>query len=243
MQYLIKFCYDGTNYRGYGTQPHGNTIQDNLEKVLKKIFKTKIKTTACSRTDAKVHARVQYAIFDTPFSIESEKLQKALNTLLPKDIHAIGVKINEKNFHPRYDCISKSYEYIINTKKDVFKENYSYYYPSKLDIVAMKEASKFFLGTHDFKSCSTHKEGVSSTERTIYKIDIDEVGSNIIIKICGNGFLYNMVRIMVGNLLAVGERKINPEQIEEILNSKERKNSFLTVPPQGLYLTEINYKE
>ncbi len=241
MDYIINFAYDGTTYNGYASQKHKNTIQDELEKCLKKIFKENIKTLAASRTDTGVHAMDQWAIFSTKQVIEPKRLINALNGILNDAIIIKNCLENTTNFHPRYNCRSKTYHYIIAKEKTPFNVNYTYYSYKSLNIVKMQQACKYFIGKHDFTSCCSSNTHIVDKVRTINTLIITENKNEIIIKINGNGFLYNMVRIIVGNLIAVGVGEIKPEDISIILKKRDRCASYSTAIPNGLYLMKINY--
>lgn len=243
MRYLIKFSYDGSNYSGFQIQPNKTTIQEELEKALKKInnnINTSI--TATGRTDKGVHALEQYGHTDLNIDITEKNLKRALNSNLPYDIYVKETKIVDDNFHARYDVKLKEYKYYINTgeynpleKKYVFQYNYN------LNIEAMKKAIKYFEGTHDFRAFVTENKDKENCIRTIVKTEIKEKNEKIIITFEGTGFLRYQVRNMVGILIRVGENKISPEDVEKILQSKDRTKSGKTAPAEGLYLTKIKY--
>lgn len=242
MDYLLEFCYDGSEYKGYATQLHKNTIQDILQQTISKVFKQEIKITGASRTDTGVHAMYQCATFSADLFIEYNRVTIALNSILPKSIRIINCKKPKPDFHPRYSCTSKQYIYKINLDYDVFKTRYSHYHKYDLDVELMNEACAYFIGRHDFSSCCASGGSVVDKVRTIYNLDVTLIDREIIISVTGDGFLYNMVRIIVGNLLAVGEKKINPSYIKSIIDSCDRSNSFPTAAACGLYLKEINYR-
>lgn len=238
MNYIMDISYDGTSYEGYQTQPHGKAVQDSIQRALKKIFKTDIKTTASSRTDSGVHAKTQLVMFSAPFFIEPSNLLKALNCCLDDAILIKSVSKNEENKHVRYDVIDKTYEYIITNNKTPFNRNYAYYVKNELDIDLMKKAAKQIEGEHDFRSFCGSKASVSSYVRTVYSIKIEQKNNEIYIYVNGNGFLYNMVRIIVSTLVDIGlGKEIN---IPELLEKQDRTQASITAPAQGLYLLEIN---
>lgn len=237
---FLTLEYDGTNYHGFQIQPDDITIQGVLEDAIKEIFKEDITVTGCSRTDAGVHAKMYVCSFFTNCKIPCEKVPIALNTKLPFDIRAVFCKEVDTTFHARFDTKSKTYMYVINNFKfDVFKRNYCWYVNTKLDIQKMLEASKYFIGKHDFKSFMTGEK--DNTEREIFSLDIKEDNGFINIFITADGYLYNMVRIITGTLKMVGEGKINPIDIKHIIEAKDRTKAGVTAPPQGLYLYDVKY--
>ena len=241
-EYVIEISYDGSEFCGYGTQPHNNTVQDNLESALESIFKTKIKTHGSSRTDAKVHCLSQFVIFKTPFDIDAQRLMLALNINTHKALYIKSCEIKKENFHPRYDCVSKTYKYVILKKYDPFKIKYGYYNRYKLDVNLMTEACQYFLGKHDFSSFCNVNTHIEDKVRTINSLKICENDDEIIIYINGDGFLYNMVRIIVGTLIDIGLQKTKPIDVVDIILKKDRKFAGMTINPEGLFLCEIKYK-
>ena len=195
------------------------------------------------RTDAGVHAIAQIANFKTNSNFQVEKYPIALNSKLKKSIRIQKAEEVEERFHSRYNCKQKTYRYIINNSEhgsSIFR-NLEYHIPNKLDVEKMKEAIKYFEGEHDFKGFKASGTSSKSSVRTIYKTKIEKEGEKIIIELTGNGFLYNMVRIIAGTLVDVGLGKIKPEEITEIINSKERTTAGKTLPPYALYLIRVEY--
>lgn len=242
---LLRIAYDGTNYHGFQIQPNGETVEGVLNRELSRILREDIKVIGASRTDAGVHAVGNVAVFDTNARIPGEKVAYALNVSLPEDI-----KIQESmevglDFHPRYQKTVKTYEYkIYNARfpspQHRLYEHFTYY---KMDIERMQAAANYLIGEHDFKSfCSIHAE-VESTVRTIYDIKIERLGDVITIRITGNGFLYNMVRIIAGTLMEAAQGFWEPEYMKEILEAKERSKAGNTAPANGLTLVKIEYPE
>lgn len=244
MRYKITFSYDGSNFSGYQKQPKLRTVQGELEKALKYINNNKdTVVTSSGRTDALVHAHNQVCHVDIDVSITPYKLKRAINSLTPDDIYVKNVEKVDDEFHARYFVKSKEYIYKINTSEyDPLNRNYIYQYNKKLDIKQMKKALKYFKGTHDFK-CFTSGEEKENTIRTIFKVKIEEKNNIITIKFIGSGFLKYMVRIMVGTLIKVGENKIKPEYIKELLLSEKRIKKKYKAPANGLYLNKIEYKK
>lgn len=197
------------------------------------------------RTDAGVHALGQVANFKTNANIPIEKMAMAINSNLKKSIVIKEAKEVEEDFHARYNCKRKTYQYVINNSPygSAIYRNLEYCFSSKLDVQAMKKAIQYFEGEHDFKAFKASGTSSKSSVRTIYQAELLTNGDKIIIRLTGNGFLYNMVRIIAGTILEVGLGKIKPEEIPEIIKSKDRQKAGKTLPPQGLYLVEVNYEE
>lgn len=243
MRFLIKFSYDGSNYAGYQIQPGKNTIQECLEKALSEVNNHQ-KTLAHSsgRTDKGVHARAQYAHADLNVDITPNKLKRALNSNLPYDIHVIETRIVDDRFHARYNTKSKKYEYYINMAEyDPIEANYVFQYNHELNVDAMSDAIKVFLGEHDFRAFVTDNKEKENCTRTITKADIEIINEKLKITFEGTGFLRYQVRNMVGILIKVGENKISTKDVEKILESKDRTKSGKTAPANGLYLVDVNY--
>lgn len=240
----MKICYLGTNYFGFQIQTDKTTIQGVIENTFFNIFKKKIKIIGCSRTDAGVHAKEFYLNFHIDdFNIPCFSLQNALNTYLPYDIRILDVYLASPSFHSRYDARGKEYEYkILNSKIiDPFRYNEYMHFRYNLDFESMKEASLYFVGEHDFRAFMSNNTGVKSTIRTIYKSNIYKYEDVIVYNILGNGFLYNMVRIIVGTLIMVGQGKITPSNIPGIILSKDRKNAGFVSDAKGLCLKKVLY--
>ncbi|UOQ49424.1 tRNA pseudouridine(38-40) synthase TruA [Gracilibacillus caseinilyticus] len=238
--------YDGTNFSGYQIQPNGRTVQGKLEAVLAKMHKGEhIRVTASGRTDQGVHAVGQTIHFDTSLTIPVANWLKALNTMLPDDIVVKDISEAPPDFHARFDVKEKEYRYfILNTKeRDLFKRHYCYHVQVPLQLERMQQAGKFLVGTHDFSSfCAANSNVKGDKIRTITEISIEEDSAQqIIIKVRGTGFLYNMVRIITGTLLEVGFGLRKPEKVEEIITACDRSKAGKTAPPQGLYLWEVDY--
>lgn len=248
-KYIINFAYDGSDFRGYGTQLHKHTVQDTLETVLKKLnLNEDVKTFASSRTDANVHAKDQYLQVFLLKEYDLQDLKYKLNRLLPNTILIKGIYFDkEDKINVRYDVKSKTYKYIIALEKSPFYNNYLYFENSKLNIEKMKQAAKYLVGEHDFSAFCNSRTGVKSKVRNVYYLKVEESDFNNIktleIIINADGFLYNMVRIIAGILLEVGKEKVQIERVKEILDSKVRTEECICSPPQGLYLEKINIKE
>ena len=240
----LTIAYDGTNYCGWQVQPNGITIEEVINKALKKLSGENIQVIGASRTDSGVHAMGNVAVFDTETTIPAEKIAMALNQRLPEDIVIVQSEEVPLDFHPRYCDCSKTYEYhIINTRIPMPTKRLTNYFVSyTLDIDKMRQAASYLIGEHDFVSFCNIRTDVENTVRTIQELDIITNGDEITIRITGNGFLYNMVRIIVGTLVRVGRGFYGPEKVKEILEARDRKAAGVTAPAHGLILTKIEYK-
>ena len=245
-RFKLVVAYDGTTYCGYQYQPGLPTIEGCVNTALSELLGKEIVTIGASRTDAGVHAYGNVAVFDSDTTIPAEKLSLALNTKLADDIRIMESSEVAADFHPRKNVIDKTYEYHINTAKIVFPTDrmYSYNVKHNLDIESMRKAAKFIEGRHDFTSFCSAKTDKEDKVRTVFKIDIEETSrSGLIIRVRGDGFLYNMVRIIAGTLVKVGEGKISPDEIPSIIERKDRGHLGTTLPAKGLFLMGIMYKE
>lgn len=244
MRVLIEIEYKGTNYCGWQIQKNGQSVQGALQEVLSNFFNEKIVLFSSGRTDAGVHAKSQYAHFDLVKFFDVSKLPYAVERYLPNDICIKSARQVQDSFHARYSVISKTYHYHLYESKVKLplKDEMSLQIKSTLDIDKMKQACKFFVGKHNFKAfCIPRKLDNENFEREIFCCDIEKNGNDYVFKICGKGFLHNMVRIIVGTLLMVGEGKIKPEEVKNIILSKERKNAGKTVSSKGLILYDVSY--
>ncbi|QKY70972.1 tRNA pseudouridine(38-40) synthase TruA [Lentibacillus sp. CBA3610] len=239
--------YDGTHFSGMQIQPNNRTVEGEIKKALAKIHKGEsIRIYASGRTDAGVHAIGQTFHFETDYKLSVHEWKRALNALLPADLHVNDTKQVPDSFHARFDATEKEYRYyILNAQeKDVFKQNYVYQYPYQLDINMMQQAARYFKGQHDFTTFSSAKSEVTGSKvRTLYDVSCYQDGKWIEFILKGNGFLYNMVRIIVGTLLEVGRGKLEPSEISHLFAKEDRQFAGDTVPPQGLYLWNVTYKE
>lgn len=242
MRYLMTFSYDGTSYNGYQKQKNKNTIQDNIEINLSKIFNQNIKISASGRTDAGVHAINQKAHFDIDSEINIDKIKHSLNKMINDDIYIKDIVKVSNDFHARFSVKEKEYIYKINIGEyNPLDRNYIYQYNRNLNIDKMREASSYLIGTHNFKSLTKSNTEKNDYIRTIYSIDFILEEDILTIKFIGTGFLRYMVRNIVGLLIEVGINKRNPKDIESILNALDRQKSGITAPPQGLYLKNVKY--
>lgn len=244
-RYKVTISYDGTAFSGYQVQPNKRTVQSVIEAVLSKIHKGKdVRIFASGRTDAGVHAKGQVIHFDSELAIPEERWRTALNSMLPSDISVLSVKKVNAQFHARFNATGKEYRYqlSLSRQRDPFLRNYVYHFPYALDMEAMNEGSKYLIGTFDFTSFCSAKTEVEDKIRTIKEIDISQEGDLLILRFRGNGFLYNMVRILVGTLLEVGSGERKPEDLATIIAQKDRSAAGKTAPPQGLFLWKVVYE-
>ena len=240
----LTIAYDGTNYCGWQVQPNGITVEEVVNKALKKLTGEDIQVIGASRTDSGVHALGNVAVFDTYTTITPERISYALNQILPEDIVIVKSEEVAEDFHPRYCDCSKTYEYhILNTRIPIPTKRLTNYFVSyDLDVEKMRKAAGYLIGEHDFVSFCNVRTDVEDTVRTVTELEILKDGEEITIRISGNGFLYNMVRIIVGTLIRVGRGFYEPEKVKEILEAKDRKAAGVTAPPHGLILAEIRYE-
>lgn len=242
MNYKIIIEYEGTRYNGWQKQQSTpNTIQGIIEEALTLITGENVEINGSGRTDAGTHALGQVANFKISSAVDS--LMDKLNDELPSDIRILSCDAVDERFHARLNAKSKTYCYKIDTGKkvNVFTRRTVNHFPYQLDIKAIRKGADLLIGTHDFKSFCSNKRTKKSTVRTIYLIDISQMGSEIIFTFKGDGFLYNMVRILTGTLLEIGMGKIPPEQITDIINAKDRSKAGITMPPRGLTLVSVDY--
>ncbi len=239
----IIVAYDGTNYHGWQLQENGITIEEELNRCLSELLGERIRVIGASRTDSGVHAMGNVAVFDTQNRMPAEKVAYALNQRLPEDIRIQKSEEVPADWHPRHCHSIKTYEYRIYRAEFSMpvKRLYSYFFYRPLDIVCMREAAACLEGEHDFRSfCQTGAQ-VESTVRTLYAVQVEEQGADLVVKIRGNGFLYNMVRIIVGTLIEVGQGKREPESMWEVLAARDRCAAGPTAPAHGLTLVKYEF--
>ncbi len=246
MKYLLEISFLGTEYAGYQVQKNAPTVQGALCACFDGIFGEGCRVTGCSRTDSGVHARSFFCTLEIPEGVQripAEALPYAANNALPSDISVITCKDVPDSFHARYDVKYKEYEYIIfnGKQRSPFFEGRALHYPHKLDAELMNKAAAVFCGTHDFKAFMAQGSDISDTVRTVYCCSAERDGELVRIRISADGFLYNMVRIIVGTLIYVSEGKIAADGIGEIIVSKDRMRAGFTAPPYGLYLNRVVY--
>ena len=254
-KYLLTIAYDGSGFHGWQKQREERTVQGHLEETFSRLFSQEIRLDGTSRTDAGVHAWGQRASFEAELGIPTERMARVMNNALcgrePGSFALSPVRIRKveevpEGFHARFDCKGKSYVYRIRTgEEDVFLRNYVYHAGEKLDAEAMDQAAGYLVGTHDFKSFeSSGGTPRETTVRTIFSAGVsrEEAGEEIRLEISGDGFLYNMVRIITGTLVEVGRGSRRPEEIKTIIEEKDRSAAGHTAPPYGLYLAEVFYE-
>ncbi len=242
--YKLTIQYEGTRYNGWQRQENtSNTIQEKFENILFKLCKKKVEIFSSGRTDAGVHAKGQVANFKADLDLTTDEITDYFNKYLPGDVAVVKTEVVDDRFHARLNAKSKTYEYRIWTGKipEVFGRRTRYFYEGALDAELMKKGAEFLIGVHDFKAFCTSTRIKKSTVREIYSIEIDKTDSELIISVCGDGFLYNMVRIIVGTLIEIGRGECMPESIKSVLESGERKNAGYTAPPEGLTLLNVKY--
>lgn len=241
----LTVAYDGTNYCGWQKQINGITVEEVMNEKLTELLGEKIEVIGASRTDSGVHALGNVAVFDTNTRIPAEKISYALNQRLPEDITIQGSEEVAPDFHPRFCNSIKTYEYrILNRKFDMpVWRRYTHFVYMPLEVDKMKKGAKYLVGEHDFKSFCSSRTQVTDTVRTIYDISVskDEKTDIITVRIQGNGFLYNMVRIIVGTLMKVGLSVYPPEYVQEILDARDRNAAGPKAPAKGLSLICIEY--
>ncbi len=252
MKILLYISFLGTNYCGYQIQPNGVTVQQKLNEASRALFGYDCDIVGCSRTDSGVHANCFCATVSKKgtdglvTTIPIEKIPVAMSNYLPNDISVFDAKEVDASFHPRYDVKYKEYVYRIwnRAEKDPFVYDRTWHYPKNIDDIAlekMKSAASAFIGTHDFAAYMSSDTKIKDTVRTIYEADVTRNGNVVEFRVSANGFLYNMVRILTGTLIAVAEGKISPEDIEAITLSKDRHMAGMTAPAVGLYLNKVVY--
>ncbi len=245
MKIRLIISYDGSNYSGYQIQNNSQTVQLLIEEAIKNVYSVKVKTIGASRTDTGVHALCQNVVFEiTNSNIPVEKLYLVLNKNLPKDIRVIKSMEVSKDFHPRYNAIKKTYSYTIFNSHTMppYYRNFMLHIIKELDLESIEKAMKYFIGTYDFIGFSSTGSSVKTTIRTIYDFKLEKHNDIIKLIITGDGFLYNMVRIIVGTLIEVGLGKIKPDEINDIILSKDRIRAGKTAKPNGLVLEKIYYE-
>ena len=237
--------YDGKEFNGWQKQPNKLNIQGEIERAIEEITGEKVDLIASGRTDAGVHALGQVANFKIEKDIPIEKIPYALNSKLKKSIRIKEAEEVPEKFHSRYTCKKKTYRYVINNsiQGTAIYRNLQYHFLEKLDEDKMNEAAQYLVGEHDFKSFKASGTSSKSSVRTIYDAKVTRSGELVTIELTGNGFLYNMVRIIAGTLVDVGTYKIEPIDVKNILDAKDRLKAGKTLPPTGLYLVKVEYED
>ena len=243
MRYFVTLAYDGTNFHGWQIQPNGNTIQEELCNAFKKISGKDENVIGCSRTDAGVHANTFCCNVRTECNVPSKKIPDALNFYLPPEISVYECQDVDYEFHARYDCKGKEYVYLIYNGKyrNPFYENKAMFYPYEIDAEMLDIEAKSFIGTHDFSAFCSVGTSVEDKTREIYDCKVTRNDDLVEIRVSGNGFLYNMVRIIVGTLLDIQKGKIEKGSIPQIIESCDREKAGVTAEAQGLYLNKVFY--
>ena len=241
----LTVAYDGTNYHGWQVQPNGITIESELNRCLKQLLGEEIQVIGASRTDSGVHALGNIAVFDTQARMPGDKFAYALNQRLPEDIRIQKSEEVPPDFHPRHVKSRKTYEYRIYRAQFPMpvKRLYSLFTYHELDVAAMRQAAAFLEGEHDFASFCQAGAQVETTVRTIYSLEVVEEGRDLVIRVCGNGFLYNMVRIIAGTLLEVGRGRRKPAEMADVLEVKDRSAAGPTAPAHALTLMKYEFPE
>ncbi|HEU5139029.1 MAG TPA: tRNA pseudouridine(38-40) synthase TruA [Bacillales bacterium] len=239
-----EVSYDGTEFSGWQVQPNGRTVQGVIEAALQDIHKGRqVRISASGRTDAGVHARAQIFHFDSELKIPEEGWRKALNGLLPDDVVIQKVQKVSSAFHARFDVAKKEYRYRLlpTSDFDIFRRRYIHHFPYQLDQASVCEAAKFLVGEHDFTSFCAANTDVKNKVRTLETLDIHYEGDELVFRLVGNGFLYQMVRIIVGTLIEVGRGKRSAVDVSRVLAERDRTQAGPTAPGKGLVLWEVTY--
>ncbi len=243
MNVKLTLQYDGTAYHGWQTQQNGVTVQQTVTDAIEAVTGERVTVVGCGRTDAGVHALAYVCGFRTEANIPPQKLPYALNSHLPADIRVFSAEAAADDFHANRGAVKKRYVYRVLNREinDAFEGKYAWHVRVPLDVDAMRDAAGAFLGEHNFIGFASSGFSVKTTVRTIYSLDVVKSGDVITIDITGNGFLYNMVRIIAGTLVYVGCGKLSSSDMEDIINSKRRERAGITAPAHGLFLREVYY--
>lgn len=240
---LLTLSYDGTDYHGWQVQKNGITIQETVQNGILKVLGKPTDLSGCSRTDAGVHANMFCCHLDCDDNIPESAFIRGLNSVLPNDIAVVDCKQVADDFHARYNAKGKTYIYHIynSSKKDPFRERFAWRIERELNIDKMNEFCEHLVGTHDFYGFSSSGRTVEDTVRTVTECNVIKTGDDITLKITGNGFLYNMVRIITGTAVDVSSGRISPDVPDLIFSEKKRELAGVTAPPQGLFLEKVYY--
>jgi tRNA pseudouridine38-40 synthase len=242
LRYFIKLAYNGTQYHGWQYQPNASSIQETMNKAVSVLLRSDINLMGAGRTDTGVHAKVMYAHFDFETPFEIQKFMHKLNSYLPKDIVVSDIIPVPDEAHTRFDATKRTYEYHINTFKDPFLQEQSWYFHQKLDVDLMNEAAKLLFKHTDFQCFSKVNTDVNTFDCTIFAAHWNQTNSKLVFTISANRFLRNMVRSIVGTLVNIGIHKITLDDFNNIIVGKNRDKAGFSVPAHGLYLTEIDYE-
>lgn len=240
---LMTIQYDGSDYHGWQVQSNALTVQEVFQNAVEKVFRSRLDIKGCSRTDSGVHANMYCVSLKTDMNIDCLGALRAMNTALPPDIAVIDCREVSSDFHPRYSCKSKEYVYKIynGSIRNPFLQKYAFHYRYALDAELMDREAQAFLGKHDFSGFCSARSDIEDTVRCVKNVSVKREGDMVLFTVEADGFLYNMVRIMVGTLLFVNEGKIKPGELKDVIESKDRSRAGKTAPPQGLYLNRVNY--
>ena len=241
MRYFIKLAYNGTQYHGWQYQPNASSVQETMNKAVSTILNTEINLMGAGRTDTGVHAKEMYAHFDFDKPFEIQNIVHKLNSFLPKDITVYDIIPVTAEAHTRFDALKRTYEYHINTFKDPFLQEQSWYFHQPLDVNLMNEAAQLLFDHTDFQSFSKVNTDVNTFDCTVFEAHWSQENEKLIFTISANRFLRNMVRAIVGTLINVGLHKITLADFDAIIKSKNRDRAGFSVPAHGLYLTKIEY--
>lgn len=241
---LLRLMYDGTGFHGWQVQPNGVTVQETLQDAIEKILGVREAVVGCSRTDAGVHANDFCCNMKTESEIDCCRFKGALNAVLPKSVAVKSCVQAADSFHARYDCEAKQYVYRIwnSEHKNPFLVNYAYHYKTRLDEQLLNVQAQQFVGTHDFCGFCSAGSSVENTVRTVRSFSVERRGEEVLMSVEADGFLYNMVRIMVGTLIEISENKIEKDKLIDIIEAKDRFLAGRTAPAHGLYLNKVYYK-
>ena len=242
---LLKIRYHGAAFVGWQVQKNGKSVQEQMQDAIEEIFGTRVGVTGCSRTDSGVHAMEYCLCFDPPRPMELKRVAFALNSVLPESISVLSCEEVDEEFHPRYHAVAKEYIYRFydTPSPDPFKNGLAFHDHKGLNVELMNRAASHFVGTHDFKGFMSTGSKIEDTVRTIYHASVSRVGDDIIFRVVGDGFLYNMVRIMAGTLLFISMGRIDEAKLPEIIAAGERSAAGKTMPAYGLYLNKVYYNE
>lgn len=243
-QYLLTLAYDGTHFAGFQVQKNARTVQSTMQDAIETIYGDRLPVVGCSRTDAGVHARDYKLTFAASPRLSPERIPAALNAHLPEDIAVRSAELVPDDFHVRHDVYEKEYEYVIcNTPhRDPFTVHTALHYRRPIDAALLDCAAQHVLGTHDFRAFMASGSDIADTTRTVRSVSVIRDGNFVKLRIAADGFLYNMVRIFVGTMLSVNEGKLTPDDIPAVIDSRDRKNAGITVPPHGLYLNRVVFR-
>lgn len=243
MNYLLTFSFDGSLYHGWQIQENADCVQQRVQSAVSSLFNMPLGVTGCSRTDAGVHANTFCCNFRTEKSMPADKVVSGMNAYLPDNIAVRSCRNMPEEFHSRYDCVSKEYIYRIRNSaiRDPFNIGRELLHKYPLDAGMLDSQAKYYLGTHDYSAFMAAGSSVKTTVRTVSDCSVERIGDEVVFTVRADGFLYNMVRIMVGTLLDIASGKIEQGKIKDIILSCDRSQSGATAAPDGLYLNRVWY--